>query len=275
MFLVPKGRLAALLVGTVLLLAAAWYYNEQRERTAVITGAVHDADDDDAWLAALMSQNPRESEAAARKVKELGPRALPLVREILEDPQADAPLQRAAIRAAGLIGPEAAAAIPHVADFLKDPEFTEEAAVALSFMGPAAFAPLRDALSSRDPDVRQEALRSLGKLCERAPLAPSTVLPHLMEGMRDPDEGVRAVGATYLGVIHGDPSQSVVALASGLSDPDPTVRRVSAVSLAAFTAEEAKAAMPALRKATGDPDQDVAREAGATLVKLQTGETNR
>ena len=97
----------------------------------------------------------------------------------------------------------------------------------------------------------------------------------LVEGLRDPDEGVRAVGATYLGVIHADPSQSVQALVAGLSDPDPTVRRVSAVSLSAFTGEEAKAAMPALRKATGDVDQDVAREAGATLVKLQTAEKKK
>ena len=266
----------ALLIGAVVLLAAAaWYYNERRERAAVATGAVDEADEEEAWLVALMSQNPRESEAAARKVKELGPRTLPLVQDVLEDPQADAPLQRAAIRAAGLIGPEAKPVIPLVADFLNDPEFTEEAAVALSFMGPAAFAPLRSALSSRNAEVRGEALRSLGKLSERAPLAPSMVLPLLVEGMRDPDEGVRAVGATYLGVIHADPSQSVQALVAGLSDPDPTVRRVSAVSLSAFTGEEAKAAMPALRKATGDVDQDVAREAGATLVKLQTAEKKK
>lgn len=267
-----RGRALALLIGLALLGAAAWYYNEQRERTAVITGAVHDADDDDAWLAALMSQNPRESEAAAQRVKELGDRALPLVRDILQDPQADEPMQKAAIRAAGLIGPKAAPAIADVAAFLKDTELMEEAAVALSFMGEGAFAPLREAVSSPDPEIRQEALRSLGKLSERAPLAPSAVLPLLIEGMRDPDPGVRAVGATYLGVIHGDPAQSVVALAAGLSDPDPTVRRVSAVSLAAFTGEEAKAAIPALRKATSDPDRDVAREAGATLVKLQTGD---
>jgi HEAT repeat protein len=62
----------------------------------------------------------------------------------------------------------------------------------------------------------------------------------------------------------------VLALASGLADPDVTVRRVSAVSLSSFTGLEAKAALPALRKATGDSDPDVAREAGATLVKLQT-----
>ena len=265
-----------MLVALALLVAgAAWYYNERRQRTAVITGAVHDADDDDAWLAALMSQNPRESEEAAKRVKALGPRALPLVRDILQDPQSDEPLRKAAIRAAGLIGPEGAAAIPDVAKFLYDPELTEDAAVALSFMGPEAFTPLRRALASPEPHIREEALRSLGKLSERAPLAPSAVLPLLIEGMRDPDEGVRAVGATYLGVIHGDPERSVEALVSGLSDPDPTVRRVSAVSLAAFTLDEAKSALPALRKATGDADGDVAREAGATLVKLQSGEKNR
>lgn len=264
-------RLIALVVGLTLLVAAAgWYYSERLPTTSRAGAVASHEEDEDAWLAALMSQNPRESEAAAGRVKQLGGRALPLVREILQDSQTDEPMRKAGLRAAGLIGQQAAAAIPDVAPYLYDPELSEEAAIALSFMGPGAFAPLRDALSSGDAAIRREALRSIGKLTERAPLEPRAVLPLLVEGMRDPDPGVRAVGATYLGVIEGDSAQSVLALASGLSDPDVTVRRVSAVSLSSFTGSEAKAAIAALRKATGDSDPDVAREAGATLVKLQT-----
>lgn len=269
------GRLVALLIGLAVLIgAAAWFYKDRY--TSKLVDAAQQGDDDEAWLVGLMSPNPRESEAAAQRVKALGGRALPLVTDILQDPQADEPMLKAALRAAAMIGQEGASVIPDVAAHLYEPRLTEEAAVALSFMGAGAFAPLRDALSSEDVPVRREALRSLGKLTERAPLEPRTVLPLLVAGLRDPDEGVRAVGATYLGVIRGDPAQSVVALASGLADPDVNVRRLSAVSLAAFTGADAKPAIPALRKATGDRDPDVAREAGATLVKLQgTSERTR
>ena len=261
-------RLIPLLIGLAVVVAAAgWYYKDQYASGA---GTAQQVEDDDEWLVDLMSSNPRESEAAAEQVKQLGPKALPLVRDILQEPQADEPLQKAALRAAGVIGKDAAAVIPDVAKHLYDPELTQEAAVALSFMGPEALPPLENALSSDNAVVRREALRSLGKLTERAPLEPRAVLPLLIEGMRDPDAGVRAVGATYLGVIHADPARSVLALASGLADPDATVRRVSAVSLASFSGPDARPAIPALRKATGDRDPDVAREAGATLLKLQT-----
>ena len=264
------GRLLALLLALVALVGAvAWVYKD-RLLPSTTDEATEAAEEEDAWLVGLMSQNPRESETAAQRVKALGARALPLVLDILQEPQSDTPLLKAALRAAAMIGHEAAPAIPDVAAHLDEPELTEEAAVALSFMGPGAFAPLKDALSSSDPGVRREALRSIGKLTERAPLESGAVLPLLIEGMKDPDPGVRAVGATYLGVIHADPEQSVRALVEGLADPDVTVRRVSAVSLASFSGSQAAAALPALRKATRDPDRDVAREAGATLIKLRS-----
>ena len=84
---------------------------------------------------------------------------------------------KAALKACGILGPAAAPAIAEVAEQLPDPTVTAEAAVALSFMGRSAFGPLRDALSSEDPVVRREALRSIGKLKERAPLDARAVLP--------------------------------------------------------------------------------------------------
>ena len=53
---------------------------------------------------------------------------------------------------------------------LTEPGLTAEAAIALSYMGPDAFGPLRDGLWHDDPIVRRESLRSIGKLKERAPL---------------------------------------------------------------------------------------------------------
>ena len=58
------------------------------------------------------------------------------------------------------------------------------------------------------------------------------------------------------------------ALIDALKDPEPDVRRAAASALGSFGTEAAPA-VPALRKAAGDADPDVAREAAVTLVKLQ------
>lgn len=245
--------------------AAIWYYS-----SAVTPEVSLDErpPDTSAWIEQLYSSNPAEAEAAARHVEALGADALPIIHAIFQDPAAPPERVKAALKACGILGPVAAPAIGEVAEQLPDPAVTAEAAVALSFMGRGALAPLRDALSSDDPVVRREALRSIGKLKERAPLDLRAVVPLLIERSRDPDPGVRTVAATYLGIIHAGGADAVGALVDALKDPEPEVRRAAATALGSFGAEAAPA-VPALRKAASDPDPDVAREAAVTLVKLR------
>jgi HEAT repeat protein len=247
----------------LLVAGGVWYYSSTRE-TATVSDA---SPPDDEWLDHLYSQNPREVEAASEEVAALGARAVPVLQAVLRDHNAEAERIKAALKAAGIIGQAAAPAIPDVAALLAEPGVTSEAAIALSYMGREAFPPLRDALRSEDPVVRREALRSIGKLKDRAPLDLAVVLPLLVAGMADRDPGVRAVGATYLGIIHEGPEEAVPALMRGLSDPDAEVRRASAAALGSFGADAAPA-LPALRKASTDRNEDVAREAGRTIVKL-------
>jgi HEAT repeat protein len=248
----------------------AWYYHYRQARRS--TPATAPAADAHAWLDALYSQNPREVEAATQEVQALGVKAVPIIQSTLRDHESEAERIKAALKAAGLLGRDAAAAIPEVSAVLPEPGVTAEAALALSFMGRDAFKPLHDALSSQDPMVRREALRSIGKLKDRASLDAEEVLPLLVAGLKDGDEGVRAVAATYLGIIHQAPDTAVPALIEGLSDPDPEVRRASAAALGEF-GEDAKSAIPALKKAAGDKNEDTAREAGRALVRLQTPRT--
>lgn len=221
-----------------------------------------------AWLYQLYSHNPAEAAAAADYVRRLGPGALPLIHATLQDPQATPDRVKGAIKACALIGPAAAPAVDEVAENLSDPSLTSEAAAALSFMGPSAFPPLERAMASSEPAVRREALRSIGKLKERAPLDGAAVVPLLVAGMDDADASVRAVAATYLGIVHEAPHDAVPVLTEGLQDPDADVRRSAAEALAAF-GPAAEPALPALKRAAGDADPEVAREAGVTLVKLQ------
>jgi HEAT repeat protein len=243
----------------------AWYYGAVPGGT---DGAGTSAPVEEAWLDQLYSQHPAEAAAAAEHVKKLGALALPTIHATLQDPNASAEQVKAAIKACALLGSTAAPAVDEVAESLPDPALTSEAAAALSFMGRGAFRPLRQSLTSDDPVVRRESLRSIGKLKDRAPLDARAVIPLLISGMDDADPGVRTVAATYLGIVHEEPGESVRVLIEGLQDEDVNVRRASAAALAAFGAGAAPA-IPALKKAALDPDPEVAREAGVTLVKLQ------
>lgn len=245
--------------------AGFWYYRSGR---ALPVQLAEEQPDEDAWLDQLYSSNPAEVEAATHQVEELGSRALPAIHGTLQDPAASPQRVKAALKACGILGPDAASAIGEVAEQLPDPTLTADAAVALSFMGRSAFGPLRDALGSEDPVVRRESLRSVGKLKERAPLDARAVLPLLVARATDSDAGVRAVAATYLGIIHEGGADAVPALILALQDPEIDVRRAAATALGSF-GEDAAVALPALRKAAADADPDVAREAGVALVKLQ------
>ena len=242
-----------------------WFYTRSDKPPADETSAAVEVK----WLDDLYSQNPRDVEAASEKVAALGARALPAVQAALRDPNSEAERIKGALKACGIIGQAAAPAVPDVAALLVEPGVTSEAAVALSYMGKEALPPLRDALAHSDRVVRRESLRSIGKLKDRAPLDMTVVMPLLIRGLEDPDAGVRAVAATYLGIIHEAPAEAVPALAKALTDPDGEVRRSAAAALASFDGH-AQPALSALRKASTDRNEDVAREATRTIVKLQT-----
>ncbi len=253
------GLIACVIVGV-------WYYRAGHVTTPP-PAAVQPVDEN-AWIEHLYNANPADVEAATRQVQELGPRALPMIHQTLQDPDASTARVKAALKACSILGPTAAPAIGEVAEQLPDPTLTAEAAVALSFMGRNAFGPLRDALASDDPVVRRESLRSIGKLKDRAPLDARAILPLLIKGAGDSDPGVRTVAVTYLGIIHEGGADAVDALVDALKDSEVDVRRSAATALGSF-ASDAAAALPALRKAAADSDPDVAREAGVALVKLQ------
>jgi HEAT repeat protein len=259
-------RLSAGLVVLALALGGGYYYRQTQTPDAPVDAAAVVEGD---WLEHLYSQNPSVAEEAARQLEALGASALPEIQAVLTDPASDVELQKAALKACALLGLQAAPAVPDVAATLPDPELTEEAAIALSFMGREAYAPLKEGTASDDPVLRRESLRSLGKLRERAPLDARAVVPLLLDGLDDPDPGVRTVAATYLGILHGDAPDAVPALIDALQDEDAEVRAAAATALGSF-GEHGAGAIPALRKAAADRNEEVAREAGLALVKLQS-----
>ncbi len=146
----------------------------------------------------------------------------------------------------------------------RTPKDVEAATAELEQRGTAA---LRDAIRSDDAVVRREALRSLGKLRERASTDPQIVVPLLLESSTDPDPSVRNVAVTYLGIVRDSPDKEVTGLIKALGDSEAAVRQAAAMALAAYGGR-AEPAIPALKKAANDKDEDVKREAGRTLVHL-------
>jgi HEAT repeat protein len=247
--------------------AALWYYRGQYQRHQQATGSVSAVRVPE-WLDRLYSRNPAEVAAAAQQLTALGPGALPVIKSVLEDSQSEAERLKAALKACGILAQDAAPLVPEVTALLHEPALTAEAAVALSYMGREAFEPLREGSASDDPVVRREALRSIGKLKDRAKLDGGIVIPILIEHMKDSEPSVRAVAATYLGIIHEGSARAIPALVAGLQDGDAEVRRASAAALGEF-GPSAAPAMRALKKAASDSNSDVAREAGLSIVKLQ------
>jgi HEAT repeat protein len=246
--------------------AVAWAYRSGRLQPFVTDTA--ETAPADTLVDRLCSQNPRVVEEAEAEVKRLGAAAVPELRATLQNPLAPMDRKKAALRASSLLGVAAAPALPEVAAHVMTVEYTAEAALALSVMGPEAYTPLADALVSNESEVRKEALRSLGKLQQRAPLQPSIVVPHLLDALADRDATVRTIAATYLGILHEDGQAAVPALIEMLKDENPEVRRAAATALGEF-GPAAEPALAALRKAQGDKDENVAREAGIAVVKLQ------
>ena len=241
---------------------AVWYY-----RAPEGTIAAPIVRNDDRWLDGLQSRAPKDVEQATTELEQRGTAALPVIRRTLQDQGAQPAKRKAALKAAALLGPRATEAIPDVADALNDEEYAPEAALALSFMGSPAVAPLREALHADNPVVRREALRAIGKLRERASIDPQIVIPALLEALDDTDASVRNMAVTYLGIVRDNPEKEVAGLITALSDENSEVRQAAAAALAEY-GTLADPAIPALKKAANDPDEEVKREAGRTLVRL-------
>jgi HEAT repeat protein len=257
-------RFVALLLALVAGVGAAmWYYRSPQAGMPVRVTTRND----DRWLDNLQSRNPKEVEAATAEIESRGTAALPLIRQTLQDDGASEQHRKAALKACAILGVRAAEAIPDIAALLSDQAYSAEAALALSFMGSAAVPVLKEAVDDDDPAVRKEALRSLGKLRERASIDPQVVIPMLIAALDDGEAEVRVVAVTYLGIVRDNAAKEVPALTAALGDDDAAVRAAAATALGAY-GHAAESALPALRKAVKDPDEQVQREAGRAIITI-------
>ena len=127
---------------------------------------------------------------------------LPVLLEILADPQLDSETRWNAARTIGKIGPAAASAVPALAAALQAPAATirEHAAEALGDIGPpaaAAVQPLAAVLHDSAPRVRRDAVRSLGQIGQPA----RAVVNEIQELLKDKEDIVREAARNTLQTI--------------------------------------------------------------------------
>ena len=169
-----------------------------------------------------------------------------------------------AIQGIKVLGP---AAIPMLIDLLNDKAAMTTAMICLSRVGPEVVWPLTCTLTNEAPRVRSAAIVTLGLLRSNGQAA----VPALVERLEsDTDNRVRASAANALGYIGKEPEVAVPALVKHLRDPDPTTRAQAVLALAKF-GTEAKAALSVIRELLEDTNQFVREAAAKALEEIDAG----
>jgi HEAT repeat protein len=119
------------------------------------------------------------------------------------------------------------------------------------------------ALDHPDPSVRKQ---SLERITELGPAA-HPAIPRILECGADPAPEVRAAAALTLGRIRAPACDVVSPMVRLLDDASPEVR-INAMIVLASWGDAASAALPALRKWTGDPDEKTSVTANAAIERI-------
>ncbi|NLF68254.1 MAG: HEAT repeat domain-containing protein [Candidatus Anammoximicrobium sp.] len=166
--------------------------------------------------------------AALRALQRLNPpqeKALPLVLKILElgDPASIAP----ALQTLAEMGE---AALPRLCQALTHDQACYWACLALAELGPQAAAAvphLKGVLQHREPEVRMQALAALGEIGPAA----QPLVPEIVAALKDEAGGVRYAAAFALGRV-GTTPEATAALQQALQQDDAFLRMVSAWAIA-------------------------------------------
>ena len=121
-------------------------------------------------------------------------------------------------------------------------------------------------LSDTDPDVRLEALRSIGELADRDEEEPIDAVMPMLE---DPHVAVRAEAALLLGRLHAD--RAAPRLVATLSQRGFAVRKAAVTALAGMT----RGGREALAAAVTDPNVDLSTKELILRELRHTGEASR
>ncbi|MBI3852189.1 MAG: HEAT repeat domain-containing protein [Verrucomicrobia bacterium] len=121
-----------------------------------------------------------------------------------------------------------------------------------------------NAMTNADIEVRELAIRCLGKLRSKA----RDAVPALMQALDDASPDVRGPAAYSLGKITLEPKVVVPLLMKRTSDSDARVRGNAVQSLGLF-GDDASRALPFLQNAVKDNDEWVRKHAAEAVIRIQ------
>jgi len=183
-----------------------------------------------------------------------------------------------------VLGPAANSAVPTLAILLNDPNAFDFASAALAGIGPAGVAPLTQALTNGNREIRYQAANTLGQFglvrltSDATPAALAAIsvearlaAPALIGRLKDPDDLMRAKAAIALGLLGHEPEIVVPALIENLQDTNTSLRVLAsaAKSLCRFQGA-AQSAVPLLLKALEHPDKRVREAATNALQQIDS-----
>lgn len=223
------------------------------------------------WVPLLQDQNPDFSPTpdaveASNAVKTIGPAAIPWLIEWTKHPT-NSTLEAAP--AFKILGPQAASAIPELAEILnhkpanideQDP--WDEAATAISYLGPGAIPYMLAAATNKVAD-QQKLIQNFGHLGTSG----VSVIPNLVTWAGDSNSDVRIGAVGALGGIAMEPETVVPALRLALKDTESHVRQGAAIALGAY-GPAAKDALPDLIQMLSDSDSQAQAAAIEALGKI-------
>jgi HEAT repeat protein len=177
-----------------------------------------------------------------------------------------------AAQALGQIGPDAAEAVPALTQYLAESntETQREILFALGQIGAASKSAVPEVLKqleNEDEDVRYSAVFALGNIGQEA----SDAVPELIKNIKSDDEFYRLVSAWALVKI-SPKNEELAKLGLPLLilalKHDRAFVRIEAINTLGELGEAASPAVPALKEALEDPDEDVRRLAAEALKKI-------
>lgn len=219
----------------------------------------------------LRSKDESVRLVAAQRLGDLGPHAVeavPALVKAMDEPEIE--VASAVCTALNRVGH---AAIPSLVQIMGDVDASEKirwyAAEALADLGPDALPHLVKAMDAEDVAVRMMAIDSL----PRVGIAAETAVPKITEFLGGTNTNLTqssVVSFAQIAALSADPGKSLAfkSLLNAAKSEDAALRR-AVVSAFEFMGDKIGPAIPALKEATQDPDEEVRDNAAWLLNKLK------
>jgi HEAT repeat protein len=216
------------------------------------------------------SAGARQAEKAVRAIG--AAKAIPFLVRWIQPPWVKSTLPGGAEQCFRILGSEAKAAIPQLAEILNRPARTLDevsgqtcAAESLSYLGPDAVPVLlKAAINFQGQELQGELIDDMANFGTNGAAAK----PALLKWSQDSDGSVR-LGALHAYVmIEGNKTATMTFLLKALKDPNELVRRDAAAALGQIAPGQGEA-LPGLLKALEDPNWQVRSGAVEGLGRLE------